>query len=151
MVTVAEQLRLAMQVFRTWQNGARGDLRHKANVDLLRARGYSVTGQAASKNGVRYLAEGQAWIEAASTVEDAARLLEPRAAFDGPIKPCPFCGSSNLFVGEQSAVTWGVECQECDAKIEAAMPEKVPHDSELLGDVQQATLDKAILRWNRRD
>lgn len=33
-------------------------------------------------------------------------------------KPCPFCGCGNIYVGVASAMSSGVKCRRCGAKIE---------------------------------
>lgn len=65
------------------------------------------------------------------------------------LKPCPFCGSSNLYIGElngplEDGITIYVRCLDCGATIEG---EGVNEDEDTR---REWAMNDAAARWNRR-
>jgi hypothetical protein len=74
---------------------------------------------------------------------------------DENLKPCPFCGSDDLYVGHACAFTFHVSCNSCrssgrshgltDDEL-ATIP-----DSSTDEEVDQILLKRAIESWNKRE
>jgi len=64
------------------------------------------------------------------------------------LKPCPFCGSENLYSGQVSFAAYGVECKECGSKGPSyGLPDK---SDKTIGDLMAELQNKAIKSWNSR-
>lgn len=79
--------------------------------------------------------------------------------------PCPFCGGTDLIVGNTHTPSFSVDCQECEAQVhgeyfESKEPAYVHYDSdpvsqnthtpETLPPAYKKAYDSAIQKWNTR-
>lgn len=82
-------------------------------------------------------------------IGDKTRGRDMRASPANTLKPCPFCGSSNLYIGEldgplEDGITIYVRCLDCGATIEG---EGVNEDEDTR---REWAMNDAAARWNRR-
>jgi hypothetical protein len=83
------------------------------------------------------------------------------------VKPCPCCGNSDLDVGIQGSLLFGVRCMTmdkegnlggCRLRIVREIPDEYPEElwndnrtpKQNLRELERWTLEKAIRAWNRR-
>lgn len=66
------------------------------------------------------------------------------------LKPCPFCGSKDIYIGPQCGGGQGINCWECAALITVLLPHRNPRGCKTLKSVEKWCLQKAIEKWNKR-
>ena len=73
------------------------------------------------------------------------------------LKPCPFCGNTNLYAGPNDAHSYGIQCVIfekdagwCGAKIKVDLPGYWPKGVEGMQALYVWCLNKAVRKWNRR-
>ena len=70
------------------------------------------------------------------------------------IKPCPCCGNMDLYLGHESAMSWGVRCWGHGGGCGLSM---VVEMSDYIGlrlkpkNVEEECLMAAVAKWNRRE
>ena len=117
---------------------------------------YVITCSACGCTSQAFLAASTEWGIAAARKAWNRRALKPSPLDDiiserGHIElePCPFCGYSNLYLGElngplEDGATVYVRCLDCGATIEG---EGVNPDKKMR---REWALDNAVARWNTR-
>lgn len=81
-----------------------------------------------------------------------------RKAITVKLKPCPCCGSADLYAGVDSALSYAVNCRSCGLKMARETPDKWPRgvwkkglseDENFLA-LHSFVLNEAVEAWNKR-
>ena len=74
------------------------------------------------------------------------------------LRPCPCCGSTDLYAGVDSALSYAITCRQCGLKMIRAMPDKWPRgvrkrgvsEAENFIRLGEYAVFQAVAAWNTR-